>query len=346
MSWLFRYVARRLAWLVLVPSFIGLAATGGAHAQTLDKVRERGHLICAATNAMAGFAQRDNGLWSGFDVDFCRAVAAAVFGDPDRVQFQALSGEARFALLQTGAVDLIARNAPWTLLRDSRYGAHYVATSFYDGLAFMVPQSLGVVSAYELSDVSVCLTDHEDERRKVSDFFFENQINYDEVFYEDREDLRVAYATGACDAVVGPATWLHATRKTLDQPTQHRILPERISKEPLGPVVREGDDEWFNIVKWTLFAQIDAEELGITSQNIKPMLASRTPAVRRFLGIEADFGTALRLQPDWMRQVIAAVGNYGEMYDRNFGAQTGAPLLRGLNSLWTEGGLMYAPPIR
>ncbi len=341
----------RSLWLKIACLFIGaLGAMGfgiSANAATLDNVRERGHLVCAAANPLPGFSQQSPaGLWSGFDVDFCRAVAAAVFGNPDLVEFRPLSGDSRFAQLQNGEIDVITRNAAWTVRRDTGYGAHFVATSFYDGQAFMVAQSLGFVSAYELDNVTVCVLDSGDEINNVREFFFETQATYAEVTYEDREDLSVAYQAGLCNVVTAPASWLYGIKRGLAEPATYRILPERISREPLGPVVREGDDEWFDIVQWTLFTQINAEELGVTQRNLDSMAAVRTPAIRRLLGLEGDYGTALRLDPKWMRNVIAAVGNYGEMFDRNFGPQTGAALLRGLNASWTKGGLMFAPAIR
>lgn len=318
-----------------------------ASAQTLEQVRKRGYLICAASQPQPGFAQKSaEGFWSGFDVDFCRAVSAAVFGDPGKVEFRPLGGNARFAQLQVGEVDVVARNAPWTMWRDISYQANYVGTSFFDGQTFIVRQSVGVVSAYELADLSVCVTAGGDDQNNLADFFFENQIEYTEVLYEDRTDLLVAYRSGLCDAVSAPASWLYAIMRNLSDPAVHRILPERISKSPLGPVVREGDDEWFNIVKWVLYAQLNAEELGVNSLNLESMAAVKTPAIRRFLGLESDFGKAIGLEPDWMQSVIGSVGNYGEMYDRNFGPQTGAELLRGPNALWTQGGLLFAPPIR
>lgn len=215
-----------------------------ATAATLDDVRERGHLVCAAANPLPGFSQRSsNGLWSGFDVDICRAVAAAVLGDPNLVEFRPLSGNSRFAQLQNGEIDVIARNAAWNVRRDTVYGAHYVATSFYDGQAFMVPQSLGFVSAYELDDITVCVADGDDEILNMREFFFETQATYSEVTYEDREDLGVAYRAGLCNAVSAPASWLYGIKRGLPDPANHRILPERISRAPLGPVVREGDEE-------------------------------------------------------------------------------------------------------
>lgn len=315
-------------------------------AQTLQKVRDRGHLVCGASEGLPGFAQLEDGVWSGFDVDFCRAVSAAVFGNPDLVEFRSLGGDARFAALQTGEIDLLARNAPWTMRRDTGYGASYVATSFYDGQGFMVPESLGVVSAFELDGISVCVIDGGDDLARLREFFFENQASYNEVLYEDLEDLAVAYQAGRCNAVSGPARWLHAIRRSLPEPGSNRILPERISKDALGPLVRQGDDQWFNIVRWTLYTLINADELGVNAINLESMRAVRSHAVRRFLGMEGDFGTALGLNPDFASAIVSAVGNYGDMYDRAFGSETGAALPPGQNSLWSNGGLLFAPPLR
>ena len=316
-------------------------------AQTLEAVRERGFLICGATNPLPGFAQQDaQGRWSGFDVDLCRGIAAAIFGDPEKIEFRALRGETRFAPLQTGMVDVLTRNGPWTERRDTLYNAAYVGTAFFDGQAFLVPQSLGAVSAFELDNVSVCVIDGGEELERIQEFFFANQASYTEVPYEDVADLAVAYQAGLCQAVSASGRQLQAIRRALPDPSAHRILPERISKELLGPVVREGDPQWFNIVRWTLFALINAEEVGITQLNVDSLLAARTPAVRRILGVEADFGTPLGLTPSFMADILRAVGNYGEMYDRHFGPQTGAALLRGQNALWANGGQLYAPPVR
>ena len=314
---------------------------------TLQAVRDRGFLICGATSPLPGFAQQDlEGRWSGFDVDLCRAIAAAVFGDPNKIEFRSLRGEARFAPLQTGMVDVLTRNGPWTGQRDTLYGASYVGTSFFDGQAFLVPQSMGVVSAFELDDISICVANADEEVERIEEFFFANQANYIEVPYEDVADLSVAYQAGRCQVISAPGRQLQAIRRALPDPTAHRILPERISKEVMGPAVREGDEEWFNIVRWTLFTLINAEELGVTALNVDSLLAARTPAVRRLLGVEGDFGSPLGLDPSFMANVIRAVGNYGELYDRHFGPLTGAALLRGQNGLWSNGGLLYAAPVR
>ena len=333
--------------LLFWAAILCVMASGQAAAQTLEAVRARGFLICGASNPLAGFSQQDvDGRWSGFDVDLCRALAAAVFGNPDLIEFRSFRGEARFAPLQTGAVDVLMRNGAWTTGRDIRYGAIYVTPAFFDGQAFLVPQSLGVVSAYELDDVSICVMDGAGELEGLDEFFFSNQTRYDSVTYEDVADLATAYRAGLCEAISASGRQLQAIRRELPEPNLHRILPERISKEVLGPVVRNGDDQWFKIVRWTFFALINAEVVGVTSLNIYSLSAARTPAVRRILGIEGDFGSGLGLTPTFMADAIRAVGNYSELYDRHFGPQTGAAMLRGQNALWGNGGLLYAPPVR
>ncbi|HWA18943.1 MAG TPA: amino acid ABC transporter substrate-binding protein [Devosia sp.] len=329
--------------ILAFPAFAQAVAPAGP---TLAAIRARGHLICATSDPLPGFAQvSPEGRWSGFDVDFCRAVATAVFGDADKLEFRALSGDGRFAQLQTGEFDLIARNAPWTMRRDTGYGAMYVATSLFDGQAFMVPATLGVVSAYQLDGQKVCVLDEGDELSNVRTFFFQNQATFQAVRYEDREDLAVAYQRGMCDAVSASASWLNAIRRSLPAPEAHRILPERISKAAFGPVVRTGDDQWANIVKWTLFALIDAEEAGVTSLNVESLTAAKTHRIRRLLGLEGSFGPSMGLSSDFIRKVISAVGNYGEIFDRNLGAGTEAPVPRGQNALWQNGGLLYAPGV-
>jgi general L-amino acid transport system substrate-binding protein len=322
------------------------AQTPAVDGPTLAAVRARGHLICAGSDPLPGFAQvNTQGLWTGFDVDFCRAVAAAVFGDPSKLEFRALSGDARFAELQTGEVDLVARDADWTMRRDTRYGASYVAPIFYDGQAFMVPQALNIVSAYQLDNLRVCVLDQSDQVANLREFAFVNQASYTEVLYEDREDLAVAYRKQLCDAVSAPASWLNAIRRNMDDPGSQRILPERISKSVFGPVVRQGDDQWFKIVQWTAYALIDAEEAGITSLNAQSLTAAKTHRIRKLLGLEGNFGASLGLDNFFIRNVIAAVGNYGEIVDRNFGPGTGAGVARGQNALWSNGGLIYAPNV-
>lgn len=332
--------------LLLLAVSCGLVTPALAQS-TLQTVRDRGFLICGSANPLPGFAQQDaDGRWSGFDVDLCRALAAAIFGNPDLIEFRSYRGEARFAPLQTGAVDVLTRNGAWTAGRDVRFGSRYVAPIFFDGQAFLVPQSLGAVSAYELDNVTICVVDGFGEREALDEFFFSNQTSFREVVYEENADLATAYRAGLCQVVSASGRQLQAIRRELPDPAMHRILPERISKEVLGPVVRQGDDQWFEIVRWTLYSLITAEEVGVTSLNIDSLSAARTPAVRRILGLDGDYGKALGLKPTFMTAAIRAVGNYAELYDRHFGPQTGAAMLRGQNALWSNGGLLYAPPIR
>ncbi|HZY68520.1 MAG TPA: transporter substrate-binding domain-containing protein [Devosia sp.] len=342
-------VGRRIAAAFAV--VLALAAPAAAQViapdgPTLAAVRERGHVICAGSDPLPGFARlSEDGRWVGFDVDLCRAVAVAVFGDPSKLEYRALSGNARFVDLQTGQVDLLARNAPWTAARDTRYGASYVGSMFYDGQAFMVPESLGVVSAYQLDNLRVCVLDDGEELVNLREFAFSTQADFSEILYEDREDLAVAYHQGLCDAVSAPASWLNAIRRDMSDPRTQRILPERISKSVFGPVVRSDDPQWFQIVQWTMFALINAEEAGVTSLNVQSLSAAKTHRIRRLLGLEGSFGPAIGLAPDFIKKVISAVGNYGEIFDRNFGAGTGAGVSRGQNALWLNGGLIYAPNI-
>ncbi len=346
-------------WRKLVRVFLLLAIVAvpvGSFAQdpnvpaaagpTLQAIRDRGHLICAAADPLPGFAQTgQDGRWTGFDVDFCRAVAVAIFNDASKMEFMPLSGNSRFAQLQAGSIDLISRNAPWTMRRDSGFGARYVATSFYDGQAIMVPQSVGAVSAYELDDITVCILDEPEQLANLREFFFGTQATYDEVLYEDREDLVVAYQQGMCNAISASASFLNAVRRGLAEPASHRILPERISKDMFGPVIRAGDDQWFHIVQWTLFGLINAEETGVTSANIGSLAATKTHRIRRLLGLEGTFGPSIGLDRLFISNVIKAVGNYGEIFERNFGPSTGAAVVRGQNALWSNGGLLWAPPV-
>ncbi len=340
--------ALRLALLLLAlsPGLATAQSTPAPAGPTLQAIRERGHLICASTDPLPGFAQPGaDGRWSGFDVDFCRAVAVAVFNDASRMEFVPLTGDSRFAQLQTGSIDLIARNAPWTMRRDTGYGATYVATSFFDGQAIMVHEALGAVSAYQLDDVKICIVDDPEGLANLREFFFTTQATYTELLYEDREDLGVAYRAGLCNAVSASASWLNAMRRSLPAAANHRILPERIGKGAFGPVVRSGDDQWFDIVQWTLFALIDAEEAGVTSRNIQSLQAAKTHRIRRLLGLEGSFGPSIGLDSHFIANVIRAVGNYGEIFERNFGPSTDAAVVRGQNALWTNGGVLYAPPI-
>lgn len=318
-----------------------------AFGQTLDAIKTRGFLRCGSTEALAGFSQvSPEGLWSGFDVDMCRAVAASIFGDPNRVEFISLAGKSRFAPLQNGEVDIMARNAPWTMGRDIGLKVRYVGTTFYDGQAFLIRNHGGVISALDLKDVSICAIRGSNHLANMRNFFFLGQVDYTEVLYEDDNDLITAYRTGLCDVVTDDATRLYAIRDALGDPTGHRILPERLSKEPLGPVIRTGDDQWRNVVTWVIHAMINAEELGVSSHNIETMAAADNPAIRRLLGLDGDFGASIGLSPTWARNIISTVGNYGEVFDRNLGSSSTLKITRGRNALWNKGGLIFAPPIR
>ncbi len=339
------FVARAFGMVVIFAIAAGFAVP--SQGQTLEKVRERGFLICAASSSLDGFSRKnEQGVWTGFDVDICRAIAAATLGDPDLVEFRMLEGDGRFAQLQSGEIDVLSRNASWTMNRDTRFQARYLTTSFFDGQSFMVRQEKGFVSAFELTDIAVCVTNSSDDLANMRKFFFTNQAVYTELIYEDFQDLVVAYSRGLCDAITAPASFLQAVRRSLPDPGMHRIMPEYISKAPFGPTVRYGDDQWADIVRWTIFTLINAEELGVGALNLDSMLSSRTPAIRRLLGLEGDFGSSLGLEPEWMQNVIRSVGNYREIFERHFGAQTGAEMLRGPNALWSQGGLLYAPPVR
>ena len=318
-----------------------------AHAATLDKVRERGHLQCGVSQGLPGFSNVDDqGNWSGLDADYCRAVAAAVFGDPSKVKYTPLSGKERFTALQSGEIDLLSRNTTWTMTRDTALGLNFAGVIYYDGQGMMVRRDLGVASALDLSGASICTGTGTTTELNIADYFRANGMDYEIVAFEKADEVIQAYEAGRCDVYTTDASGLYGYRLKLADMDQHMVLPEIISKEPLGPVVRQGDDQWFNIAKWTLFALVNAEELGVTSANLDEMKGSNNPAIKRLLGTEGAFGEAIGLQNDWAATVVGAVGNYGEMFERNVGGETPLGITRGLNALWTDGGLQYAPPIR
>ncbi|MCB9947343.1 MAG: amino acid ABC transporter substrate-binding protein [Rhodospirillaceae bacterium] len=337
------------AALVAATGFVAIAATAPAFAgETLDAIRERGTLICGVSTGLSGFSMPDSeGNWSGIDVDFCHAVAAAILGDSDAVEFVALTAQQRFTALQSGEIDLLSRNTTWTLTRDTALGLNFAGVTFYDGQGFMVPKELGVTSAMELNGAAVCVQPGTTTELNVADFFRANGMEFEPVVIESLEEVNAAYFAGRCDVYTTDASGLASIRATVaPNPDDHTILPELISKEPLGPVVRHGDDEFLDVVKWTLYALIEAEEKGITQANLEEMRASEDPTISRLLGTTAGNGEALGLSEDWAYNAIAAVGNYGEMFERNVGADTPLALERGLNDLWTRGGLMYAMPAR
>ena len=333
-----------------VPVLVGVAfglSAGAASATTLEDVKGKGHIQCGVSQGLPGFSNPDDkGEWTGLDVDYCRAVAAAIFGDANAVKFTPLSAKERFTALQSGEVDILSRNTTWTMGRDTALGLNFAGVDYYDGQGFMVRKSLGVSSALELSGASVCTNTGTTTELNVADYFRSNNMDYEIVAFEKADEVVQAYDAGRCDVYTTDASGLYAQRLKLTDPNEHMVLPEIISKEPLGPVVRQGDDEWFNIAKWVLFALINAEELGVTQANVEEMKGSDNPAVKRMLGTEGAFGEGIGLENDWAAKAIAAVGNYGEVFDRNVGPNTPLGIARGLNALWTKGGLMYAPPIR
>ena len=326
----------------------GLAA-GVASAATLDDVKARGSLNCGVTTGLVGFAAPDaNGVWEGFDVGVCRAVAAAIFGDPTAVEFVPTTGKTRFTALASGEIDLLARNTTWTMSRDVDLAFEFVGVNYYDGQGFMVPKDLGVSSAKDLDGATVCIQTGTTTELNLADFFRTNGISYEPVPIETNAEAQQQYLAGACDVYTTDASGLAATRATFEAPGDHVLLPEIISKEPLGPLVRHGDNDWGDIARWTLNALITAEELGITSANIAELSAAATnnPEVNRILGTEGNLGEQLGLSADWAKNAIAAGGNYGELFEKNIGESTPIGLARGLNAMWTEGGLIYSPPFR
>jgi general L-amino acid transport system substrate-binding protein len=332
--------------------FGALAATtlvsGMALAGTLDDVKARGELICGSNTGLTGFGAPDaSGNWAGFDVDLCRAIAAAVLGDASKVKFVPTTGETRFTALQSGEVDLLVRNSTWTFSRDTELALDFVAVNYYDGQGFMVKKDLGVSSAKELDGATICIQTGTTTELNLADFFKENNIAYQPVNVADDAEAQRQYVAGACDAFTTDASGLAATRATLPDAENHVILPEIISKEPLGPVVRHGDNNWADVVRWTYYALLIAEEKGITSANVEEVLASTADEeVKRLLGASGDMGMKLGLDNAAFKNAIASVGNYGEIFSRNIGEGTSINLARGLNALWTQGGLQYAPPFR
>ena len=326
----------------------GLAA-GMASAATLDDVKARGSLNCGVTTGLVGFAAPNaEGVWEGFDVGVCRAVAAAIFGDPTAVEFVPTTGQTRFTALASGEIDLLARNTTWTMSRDVDLKFEFVGVNYYDGQGFMVPKALGVTSAKDLDGATVCIQTGTTTELNLADFFRTNNISYEPVPIETNAEAQQQYLAGACDVYTTDASGLAATRATFEAPGDHVLLPEIISKEPLGPLVRHGDNEWGDIARWTLNALVTAEELGVTSANVEELSAAAgdNPEVNRLLGTEGELGAMLGLDADWAKNAIMAGGNYGELFENNIGENTTIGLARGLNAQWTDGGLIYSPPFR
>ena len=329
-----------------------IAFAPAAHAgKTLDAVKARGQLVCGVNTSGPGFSNADSqGKWTGLDVEFCRAVAAAVLKDADKVKYVPLNSQQRFASLQAGEIDILSRNSTWTLTRDASLGVVFAGINYYDGQGFMVPKKLGVKSAGELSGASICVTAGTTTELNLADYFRTNKMTFKPVVIEKVDEIRAAFFSGRCDVYTTDASSLAATRaanvpapQTIDD---YMILPEIISKEPLGPVVRHGDNQFADIVRWSLYAMIEAEEYGITSKNVDEMLKSENPSIKRILGVTPGMGKALGVDEKWVYNIVKQVGNYGESFDRNVGMGSPLKIARGQNALWTQGGLQYAPPIR
>jgi general L-amino acid transport system substrate-binding protein len=332
--------------LLAVAAALGFGVST-ADAQTLKTVQDRGSLLCGVSQGLAGFSIKDDkGDWSGFDVDFCRALAAAIFNDPSKVQFVPLSASERFEALKNKQIDVLSRNSTWTMGRESDAGVVFVGVDYYDGQAFLVPKSRRLNSALELDGSKVCVQAGTTSEPNFVDFFESNHMNYEIVRGATVADVVADYQAGKCNVLTSDESGLFALRLQMAKPGEHAILPDVISKEPLGPVVRQDDMQWFNIVKWVNFALIDAEELGVGSKTLEDAMQSQKPSVKRLLGTEGEFGKPLGLSNAWAANAVRAVGNYGEMFDRNVGAHSKLGIPRGLNELWDNGGIQYAPPIR
>jgi general L-amino acid transport system substrate-binding protein len=324
----------------------GLSAQA-ADAQTLKTIKDRGMLSCGVSQGLPGFSSPDDkGNWTGIDVDVCRAIAAAVLNDTTKIKFVPLSAKDRFTALQSGEIDVLSRNTTWTVSRDTSLGANFTGVTYYDGQGFMVKKSLKVNSALELNSASVCVQTGTTTELNLADYFKANNMKYEVIAFGTIDEAIKAYESGRCDVFTDDSSGLYASRLKLTNPADHIVLPEIISKEPLGPMVRHGDDQWFDIVKWTLFAMVTAEELGITQKNVDEMAKSDKPELKRVLGTDGNLGEQLGLTKDWVIRIVKAVGNYGEAFDRNVGAGSPLKISRGINNLWTKGGLQYAPPIR
>jgi general L-amino acid transport system substrate-binding protein len=325
-----------------------LLATAAHAGPTLDAVKNKGFVQCGVSTGLPGFSVADDqGRFTGIDVDMCRGVAAAIFGDADKVKYSPLTAKERFTALQSGEIDMLPRNTTWTLTRDTSLGLNFTGVNYYDGQGFLVTRDLGVTSAKEMDGASFCIQAGTTTELNLADYFRSNKMEYTPITFDTSDQTIKAFEAGRCDALTSDQSQLYALRIKLKDPESAVVLPEVISKEPLGPVVRQGDDEWFNIVKWMLFAMVNAEELGVTSQNVDELKASSTdPNVRRLLGLEGVKGEWMGLPDAWGYNVIKLVGNYGEVFERNVGKDSPLGISRGLNALWTKGGIQYAPPIR
>ncbi|MGC9421535.1 amino acid ABC transporter substrate-binding protein [Vibrio sp.] len=340
-------MAKRLAILTCTVSLLFTTHIAFASPSTFDQVLTKGKLTCGISTGLAGFSDADGkGQWQGLDVDYCRAVAAAVLGDKNKVEFIPLTARERFQALQSGLVDVVSRNTTWTFERDTTMGLNFVGVNFYDGQGFMVNKKSTITQISQLHNQPICVQSETTTKLNLDDYFRHHSMSYQPVVFDTAIQIARAFNAGRCVAITGDQSGLYALRLNLAKPDSAIILPEIISKEPLGPVIREGDDRWLNITRWTLAAMINAEELGITSANVDQKRTSTNPEIRRLLGVEGDIGQPLGLNSDWAYQVIKQVGNYDESFQRNVGEDSPLAIPRGLNALWNAGGIMYAPPIR
>ncbi len=325
---------------------LGVAATA-ADAALLDQVKQKGFVQCGVTQGLPGFSSPDDkGNWTGLDVDYCRAMAAAIFDDPTKVRYTPLTAKDRFTALQSGEIDVLSRNTTWTLSRDTSLGLNFAGIIYYDGQGFMIRKDKKVSSALELSGASICTQTGTTTELNVADFFRARNMKYEVVSFTTADETIKAYDAGRCDVFTSDVSQLYSMRLKLAKTADHIVLPEIISKEPLGPLVRHGDDQWLDIAKWVLFALINAEELNVTQKNLDEQVKSSNPELKRLLGTEGNFGEQLGLTRDWVVRIVKHVGNYGEIFERNVGASSPLGIERGLNRLWTKGGLQYAPPVR
>ena len=329
-----------LAALIAQPAFAGPSPT-------LEKVRKNGYLRCGVSEGLPGFANPDaKGEWTGLDVDYCRAIAAAIFNDPKKVRFTPTSAKVRFTALQSGEYEVLSRVTTWTMSRDVQLGLDFAGVIYYDGQGFMVPKKMNIKGAKQLNGASVCTQTGTTTELNLADYFRSNNLKYTVIAFEKDDEVVAAYDAGRCDALTTDQSGLYAERLQLKNPADHIILPEIISKEPLSPAVNQADPQWGDIARWTLFALINAEELGVNSKNVDQMLKSPNPEIRRLLGVEGAFGQSMGLTNDWAVRIIKLVGNYGEIFERNVGQGSPLKIQRGQNALWTKGGLQYAPPVR
>jgi general L-amino acid transport system substrate-binding protein len=342
------HLARRAALAAAAAAaFAGMTSAASAQTKTLDTVKQRGQVVCGVHTGLAGFgAPDDKGVWTGLDVDYCRSIAAAVLGDANKTKFNPTTTKDRFTALQSGEVDVLTRNTTWTISRDSALGLSFAGINYYDGQGFMVKKSAGVKTGKELGGATVCMLQGTTTELNAADFFRTNKLQYKPVVFEKLDEVIRAYTADRCDAFTTDASGLYSVRLQMANPNDHVVLPDIISKEPLGPVVRQGDVQWLTIVKWVHYALLNAEELGVTQANVDSMLGSANPDVKRLLGKEGEYGKGLGLDNEWAYRIVKQVGNYGEIFERNVGSGSRLKIERNLNALWTKGGLQYAPPIR